>query len=68
MVPKPKQISSHSIVLIGEVNVYEKILTLVVNCSEPRMFLGRMRKSYESIIENYIYIYVTPPMSLSSRS
>ena len=27
MVPKPKQISSHSIVLIGEVNVYEKILT-----------------------------------------
>ena len=26
MVPKPKQISSHSIVLIAEVNVYQKIL------------------------------------------
>ena len=59
MVPKPKQISSHSIVLIGEVNVYEKILTLVVNCSETRMSFGRMRKSYESIIENYITCHTT---------
>ena len=65
MVPKPNQISSHSIVLIAEVNVYQKIFN-----AGGRLFRDVLRKneqiSYESVFENCIMCHTTP--SLSSRS
>ena len=67
MVPKPNQISSHSIVLIAEVNVYQKIFNAGGKLFRIWDVLGKNEQiSHESIFENYLICHTTP--SLSSRS
>ena len=67
MVPKPNQISSHSIVLIAEVNVYQKIFNAGGKLFRTWYVLGKNEQiSCESIFENCIIFHTTP--SLSSRS
>ena len=64
MVPKPNQISSHSIVLIAEVNVYQKIFNAGGKLFRTWDVLGKNEQiSYESIFENYIICHTTPSLS-----
>ena len=67
MAPKPNQISSHSTVLIAEVNVYQKIFNAGGKWFRTLDVLGKNEQiSNESVFESYIICHTTP--SLSSRS